>query len=97
MLTSISETDDATNVPSLTVYLLLMFTVFDIFLFIYFLHYITQSFRYEQLIQRIHNKTTETLEKLAKNNNTYYGKGVEIEGNEIASQQSGYYQGFNEK
>jgi len=37
LLTNISETGNGVNVPSLSVYFLLLLTMFDIFLFIYFL------------------------------------------------------------
>ncbi len=97
LLTNISETESDTNVPSLSVYLLLVLTVFDIFLFVYFLHYITQSFRYEQLIQRIHKRAVRTLKKLTDNNSSAYTAGDNLKGHEILSPESGYYQGFDEK
>ena len=96
LLTSISETQNAINVPSLSVYFLLVLTVFDIFLFIYFLHYITQSFRYEQLIQRIHNRSIATLNRLAKNRKSKSGVDTVENGVEILSAESGYFQGFDE-
>jgi uncharacterized membrane protein len=97
LLTNISESNSTFGVPTLTVYFLLVLTVFDIFLFVYFLHYITQSFRYEQLIQRIHNRTSQTLDKLDKSHNTDFSKGETIQGQEVLSRESGYYQGFDEK
>ena len=97
LLANIIETDNFISVPSLTVYFLLVLTVFDIFLFVYFLHWITQSFRYEKLIQRIHDRTGKTLDKLNKNSNTGYCTGETIAGEEVVSRQSGYFQGFDEK
>jgi uncharacterized membrane protein len=97
LLTNISETENGVNVPSLSVYFLLLLTMFDIFLFIYFLHYITQSFRYEQLIQRIHKRTTTTLTKLAYDNKASTDLNRLENGIQIVSDRSGYYQGFDEK
>jgi uncharacterized membrane protein len=96
LLTNISETEKAINVPSLSVYFLLLLTMFDIFLFVYFLHYITQSFRYEQLIQRIHHRTTTTLNKLAKAKNASDNLSQLESATDILSRESGYYQGFDQ-
>jgi uncharacterized membrane protein len=95
--TNISETGNDINVPSLSVHFLLVLTMIDIFLFIYFLHHITQSFRYEQLIQRIHNRTTNTLIKLTKDKQASIDSNSLEDGQQILSDQSGYYQGFDEK
>ena len=97
LLINISESENQTLVPAISVYFLLLLTITDIFLFIYFLHYITQSFRYEQLIQRIHMRATDTLEGLDRNTNAAIATGNETGGKEILSQESGYYQGFDEK
>lgn len=97
LLINISETGSTANVPSLSVYFLLVLTLFDIFLFIYFLHYITQSLQYEQLIQRIHKRAGTKLEKMANNTASVYKKGNKNKGQEILSRESGYYQGFDEK
>ena len=97
LLINISESENQTLVPAISVYFLLLLTITDIFFFIYFLHYITQSFRYEQLIQRIHMRATDTLEGLDRNTNAAIATGNETGGKEILSQESGYYQGFDEK
>lgn len=97
LLTNISEQERAGNLPVLSVYFLLLLTITDIFLFVYFLHHITQSFRYEQLIQRIHNRTTGTLDKLDRNSSRGQLKDEQQSGREIHSPQSGYYQGFDQK
>jgi uncharacterized membrane protein len=97
LLTNISEAQKEISVPAISVYFLLLLTIIDIFLFIYFLHYITQSFRYEQLIQRIHQRTTGSLATLDRNKNADYSSPNNTGGCEILSQESGYYQGFDEK
>ncbi len=63
LLTSIRDIDSGIYVPALSIYLLLLLTVTDIFLFIYFLHYVTQSVKYETIIKRIHKQTLHSLKK----------------------------------
>lgn len=61
LLSTIRDISSGVYVPALSIYLLLLLTVIDIFLFIYFLHYVTQSVKYETVIQRIHHQTLHTL------------------------------------
>ena len=63
LLSTIRDIDSGVYVPALSTYLLIFFTIFDIFLFIYFLHYITQSVKYEVVIQRIFDDTLDALKK----------------------------------
>src|SRR5687768_14552062 len=57
LLSTIRDIDTGVYVPALSTYLLIAFTITDIFLFIYFLHYITQSVKYETIIHRIWEQT----------------------------------------
>lgn len=61
LLSTIRDITSGVYVPALSIYLLLLLTVVDIFLFIYFLHYVTQSVKFETIINRIHKKTLHTL------------------------------------
>jgi uncharacterized membrane protein len=61
LLSTIRDIDDGIYVPSLSTYLLILLTITDIFLFIYFLHYITQSVKYNIVIDRIHDETKKSL------------------------------------
>jgi uncharacterized membrane protein len=97
LLSNISEVDKETTVPSLSVYLLLALTVFNIFLFVYFLHYITQSIRYEQLIRRIHNSSMATLRKYCSTKGNSIHENISINGIEVPARDSGYFQGFSLK
>lgn len=63
LLSTIRSTDTGIHVPALSTYLLILLTIIDIFIFIYFLHYITQSVRYEIIIERIYLETIESLQK----------------------------------
>ncbi|WP_256006903.1 DUF2254 domain-containing protein [Pedobacter deserti] len=96
LLANINDSETDLFVPSISVYLLVLLTIADIFLFVYFLHYFTQSFRYEQLIQRIHLRTSRSLERVAKNTHASIVPAAEIHGQQILSPQSGYFQGFDE-
>ncbi|MBK9763309.1 MAG: DUF2254 domain-containing protein [Flavobacteriales bacterium] len=63
LLTTIRKGDTGSSVPALSTYSLILIVVVDIFLFIYFLHYITRSVKYEVIIQRIHRETLGSMEK----------------------------------
>ncbi|TDE18129.1 DUF2254 domain-containing protein [Dyadobacter psychrotolerans] len=63
LLSTIRDIDSGVYIPALSTYLLIFFTIFDIFIFIYFLHYITQSVKYEVVIQRIFDDTMDSLKK----------------------------------
>jgi len=64
LLTTIRQGDTGNSLPALSTYALILIVVADIFLFIYFLHYITRSVKYEVIIQRIHKETLDAMEKL---------------------------------
>lgn len=62
LLTTIRDIDSGIHIPSISTYTLIILSIIDIFLFIYFLHYITQSVKYEVIINRILNVTHESME-----------------------------------
>ncbi len=62
LLTSVRDVDSGLRIPAISTYLLIFITVFDIFLFIYFLHYITQSVKYNVIIRKIYLETKDALE-----------------------------------
>lgn len=97
LLSNINEGKEGFYVPIFSIYLLLLFTIIDIFLFIYFLHYITQSFRYEHLIHRIHDKTVKALIQKNKDQQANKKGGVVSEGFLVMAPESGYFQAFNAK
>jgi uncharacterized membrane protein len=92
----LSVIDDRTSegIPSVTVWLLMVLTISDLFLFVFFLHYITQSVRYEKLIKQIHNQAVESLRRLPP---PPYPQGEPDKGYrlEICSPLAGYFQGVN--
>lgn len=66
LLSMIRDIDSGVQIPALSIYLLMVLTVVDIFLFIYFLHYITQSVKYEVIIHRIFKETKSSMEQSCK-------------------------------
>jgi uncharacterized membrane protein len=96
LLTNLGESSGG-EVPVLSIYLLIAITIFDIFLFIYFLHYITQSLRFEQLIKRLHNRAFHSFHKYLQNGQQPMKEDKGTEGTTILSLQSGYFQGFSLK
>ncbi|MGI8600819.1 MAG: DUF2254 domain-containing protein, partial [Chitinophagaceae bacterium] len=97
VLTTIRDIDDGIYVPALSTYFLILLTVIDIFLFIYFLHYITQSVKYGTIIRRICSQTKESM----KNTCTLVKDPEDIEiavhGIPVGAKNSGIYEGFEEK
>lgn len=97
ILTHISDAGERKHVPAISIYLLLVFTVVDLLLFMYFLHYITHAFRFEQLIKRIHHKTAEKLKELSgKDKTKYVFSPGNFEGETLNAPQSGFFQKFDE-
>ena len=61
LLTSIRSNETGIYVPALSTYLLILLSVIAIFLFVFFLHFVTQSIKYVVIIQRICNQTLRAL------------------------------------
>lgn len=96
LLSTVRDIDSGIYVPALSTYLLILITVIDIFIFIYFLHYITQSVKYEVIIQRIFKNTLQSLKDdctLTSSPAIEEPKAVHYT---IMSDTSGIYEGFNE-
>jgi len=95
LLSTIRDISSGIYVPALSIYLLLLFTVVDIFLFIYFLHYVTQSVKFETIISRIHKKTLHTLRHRCCPEKPGAFTPEEKKTLTINMPSSDYYQGFN--
>ncbi len=95
LLSTIRDIDQGIQIPALSTYLLIILTVLDIFLFIYFLHFITQSVKYEVIIQRILEDTKTSLEQACKLEQPP-SETIPIESEHlITATKSGIYQGFD--
>ncbi len=94
LLSTIRDIDSGISVPAISTYLLIALTVVDIFLFIYFLHYITQSVKFETIINRIQSGTRASLEKSCTESS--FTPDADIpEGYLLPASKSGAFQGFN--
>lgn len=95
LLSSIRDIDSGLRIPVFSTYLLMLFTVLDVFLFIYFLHYITQSVKYEVIIRRIYAETKNSLKCTCtlkvQQQETFSVEYVHY----INSNSSGVYEGFD--
>lgn len=96
LLSTIRDIDSGIYVPALSVYLLILLTIVDIFLFIYFIHFITQSVKFETIIDRIHHQTKIQLkEKSTCQENHQETLPTFESGHELRTKEAGYFQGFN--
>lgn len=94
LLSAIRDVDSGIYVPALSTYLLIAFAIIDIFLFIYFLHYITQSVKYAIIINRIHSQTQKALKATCRLTTNPQDVKV-LEGMSVYTTKAGIYQGFN--
>ncbi len=95
LLSTIRDITSGVYVPALSIYLLLLLTVVDIFLFIYFLHYVTQSVKFETIINRIHRKTLHTLQHQCCPEKANIFSTDKTKAQTIYMPSSNYYQGFD--
>jgi uncharacterized membrane protein len=96
LLSAIRDIDKGIYVPSLSTYLLIFFAITDIFLFIYFLHYITQSIKYNVLIRRIREETIEELKKSCLLSEEP-SLPDPLQGEKLVSDKAGSFVGFNKE
>jgi uncharacterized membrane protein len=95
LLTSIRDIDSGIYIPALSTYLLILLTIFDIFLFIYFLHYITQSVKYEVIIRRVYKDTKKVMERTCILSQPP-GQPIAFKDNySVLANSSGIYEGFD--
>ncbi|MGV8880363.1 MAG: DUF2254 domain-containing protein [Sphingobacteriaceae bacterium] len=99
LLSTIRDIDSGIYVPALSIYLLLLVTVTDIFVFIYFLHYVTQSVKFETIIERVHEQSLRSLKnKLVADKPEYITQPIPgFNPLFIRADSSGYFQGFEKK
>ncbi len=97
LLTTIRDIDSGIYIPALSIYLLLLITVLDIFIFIYFLHYVTQSVKFQTIISRVHNDTMHSLEQNTGEKPPAAFLLPDWEKQTVYMETSGYFQGFDKK
>ncbi len=97
LLSTIRDIDSGVYIPALSIYLLILFTVIDIFLFIYFLDYVTQTVKYDTVIHRVKDQTMHTMERKFTDPVETPPTLFAISCIEIASGESNYFQSFNDR
>lgn len=97
LLSTIRDVSSGIYVPALSVYFLILLIIIDIFLFIYFLDYVTQTVKYETVIDRVSKETMRTMDNLFEEKQTDKIGWIELPHIEIKTQISSYFQKFNEK
>lgn len=100
LLSSIRTSDNGLSVPVISIYVLVLLMVTDIFFFIYFLHYVTQMVKYETIIDKIHKQTLRCMKAATSENITeemQKNSLPETEPQLVYINASDYFQGFNRK
>ncbi|MEO5977527.1 MAG: DUF2254 domain-containing protein [Chryseolinea sp.] len=96
LLSTIRDVDEGIHIPALSTYMLIAITICDIFLFIYFLHYITQSVKYDVIIRRIHQETKDALEGTCNLESVTQPCNTFTNGSIIRTERSGIFEGVSE-
>jgi uncharacterized membrane protein len=97
LLSTIRDISSGVYVPALSIYLLILLTVVDIFLFIYFLDYVTQTVKYETVIRRVQQQTMATMKEKFQANTQEVVHWDHLPFIELRTAASNYLQGFDEK
>ena len=97
LLSTIRDISSGIYVPAFSIYVLILLTVIDIFLFIYFLDYVTQTVKYETVIDRVCLQTFKNMEADFKEVQSEKPAWLSSPSKIISAQKSDYFQGFNEK
>ena len=95
LLSTIRDIDSSIYIPALSVYLLIFLTIVDIFLFIYFLDYVTQTVKYETVINRVKKQTMQSMLKIFIENKDEKIEWIDLPFVEIKAYESNYFQSFN--
>nr|WP_321413883.1 DUF2254 domain-containing protein [uncultured Allomuricauda sp.] len=97
LLSTIRDNSSGITVPSLSIYLLIILTIINVFLFIYFLDYVTKTVRYETIISRLQKKAMESMKVKFEQNKTERPNWEKLPKVELKSPVSNYFQSFDEK
>ena len=97
LLSTIRDVDSGIYIPALSIYLLILMTVIDIFLFIYFLEYVTQTVKYETIINRVKDKTMDSMKEKFESLQTVNITWQDLPFRIIKVNASNYFQSTNQK
>jgi uncharacterized membrane protein len=95
LLSTIRDVDSGIQIPAFSTYFLILLTIIDLFIFIYFLHYITQSVRYEVIIRKTHDQTREAMGKYCSLEIEPAAPQSFSDGYPLRAEKSGIYTDFN--
>jgi uncharacterized membrane protein len=96
LLSSIRDIESGIFVPALSTYMLIFLSVVAIFLFVFFLHFITQSIKYAVIIQRIFTETQTSLEHSCRLSDEPVMVPIKV-GLPVPAYKSGIFESFNSK
>ncbi len=96
LLSTIRDIESGILVPALSIYLLVLLTVIDIFLFIYFLDYVTQTVKYETVVDRVSKQTMEVMQDKFRELDEDDRHWENLPHTEVRALKSGYFQSFNQ-
>lgn len=97
LLSTIRDIESGILVPALSIYLLVLLTVIDIFLFIYFLDYVTQTVKYETVVDRVSKQTLNVMQEkyeMLVDEDVHWENLPHLE---VRAVKSGYFQSFNQE
>lgn len=97
LFSTIRDTGGSFRIPSMSIFILTVITVFDIFLFIYFLHFITQSVKYDVIIDRIKTAAFRGMKHFCNSEKEVGEEHKFASSAIIRAQESGIFEGFNIK
>lgn len=95
LLSTIRDIDTGVHVPAISTYLLISLTLVDIFLFIYFLHYVTESVKFDTIINQISKDTEKRLKAACVVKENEQVTFPTVEGQVVKAFKSGVYEGFD--
>lgn len=97
LLSTIRDINTGVHVPAISSYLLISLTIVDIFLFIYFLHHVTESVKYDTIIYRIFKDTEKGLKAACVVKGEELVTSTTAEGYVVKAFKSGAYVGFDKE
>lgn len=97
LLSTIRDVNSGIQVPALSIYLLILITIIDIFLFIYFLNYVTQTVRYETVIHRVQKQAMTTMKNKFEDIENRAPDWRNLPNVKIGVPESNYFQSYIEK
>jgi uncharacterized membrane protein len=96
LLSTIRDITSGIYVPAISIYFLIGLTITDIFLFIYFLDYVTQTVKYETVIKRVKDQTMLAMKKHYSPIESLNLHFPETSYKDVKAVESGYFQGIQQ-